>query len=71
MQRIRGVDIPKSMKQIRSQLTTIELQQFPQLSSISENCLLAVNQRYCQNENEILQLNERTEIAVIPPISGG
>lgn len=44
---------------------------FPQLLPISQTCVLAVNQTYCQDKAELLHLTEQTEVAVIPPLSGG
>lgn len=61
----------KVMKTKISELIAIKLQLYSQLSPISKNCLIAVNQRYCQEPSEILRLNEQSEIAVFPPLSGG
>ncbi|KAL3069234.1 hypothetical protein niasHT_034464 [Heterodera trifolii] len=51
---------------------------FPALMPIRNSCILAVNHRYCfegrdalgGTENRI-DLEENSEIAIIPPISGG
>lgn len=40
------------------------------LEIISANIILAVNQVYCE-EDTVLNLVENSEIAVIPPLSGG
>nr|CAD2207155.1 unnamed protein product [Meloidogyne enterolobii] len=44
----------------------------PPLLSIKNSCILAVDHKYLNNctEEEIV-LNENSEIAIIPPISGG
>lgn len=46
------------------------LNNFPSLSVIQENLVIAVNQNYIEKESEII-LNGGEEVAVIPPISGG
>lgn len=40
------------------------------LEVIRDNIILAVNQEYCE-ENSQLSLSDNSEIAVIPPLSGG
>jgi molybdopterin synthase catalytic subunit len=40
------------------------------LEIIKANIILAVNQVYCE-EDTVLDLSENSEIAVIPPLSGG
>jgi len=41
------------------------------LERIKANVILAVNEHYCDNLQENLELKESDEVAVIPPISGG
>ncbi|KHJ87217.1 ThiS family protein [Oesophagostomum dentatum] len=43
---------------------------FDVLDCISASCVLAVDLRYA-NKDEIIKLNPSSEIAVIPPLSGG
>lgn len=40
------------------------------LLDIKSNIILAINDEYC-GANDILNLKERDEIAIIPPLSGG
>lgn len=46
------------------------LQQYPSLSVISENIILALNEDYLSKDSDV-NLQDGDEIAVIPPISGG
>ncbi len=41
---------------------------YPQLQTIENKLLLAVNEEYCQAEKE---LQERDILAIFPPVSGG
>lgn len=41
------------------------------LLSIKDNVILAVNGEYCSNADELIEWSSVTEVAVIPPISGG
>ncbi|XP_017475539.1 PREDICTED: molybdopterin synthase sulfur carrier subunit [Rhagoletis zephyria] len=41
------------------------------LDSIKNNFIIAINEAYCENLLESLELREGDEIAIIPPISGG
>ncbi|KAL9894111.1 molybdopterin synthase sulfur carrier subunit [Glossina fuscipes] len=41
------------------------------LQLVRNHIILAVNERYCDNLQEVLHLEEEDEIALIPPISGG
>uniref|UniRef100_A0A183CRY6 Molybdopterin synthase sulfur carrier subunit n=1 Tax=Globodera pallida TaxID=36090 RepID=A0A183CRY6_GLOPA len=48
----------------------------PALKTIRDSCILALDQRYCfertaAGETETIILEANSEIAVIPPISGG
>ena len=45
--------------------------QYPSLEVLKENLIIALNQNYVNDLNEILVLKESDEIALIPPISGG
>lgn len=45
--------------------------QYPSLEVLKENLIIALNQNYVNDLNEILVLKENDEIALIPPISGG
>jgi len=44
---------------------------FPSLQSIEDTCILAIDKVYCTNADEEIELREGSEIAVIPPLSGG
>uniref|UniRef100_A0A914R0H6 Molybdopterin synthase sulfur carrier subunit n=1 Tax=Panagrolaimus davidi TaxID=227884 RepID=A0A914R0H6_9BILA len=70
---IAGVD--RIRLNVRSQMTSAEIIQqivkkHPSLKQISSNCVLAVGQQY-RHHDENLYLDTSTEIALIPPISGG
>lgn len=41
------------------------------LESIKSSVILAINEQYCDNLEERLNLRESDEVAIIPPISGG
>ena len=41
------------------------------LNIIKSSVILAINEQYCDDLSERLQLKEGDEVAVIPPISGG
>lgn len=41
------------------------------LDIVKETLILAINEEYCEDLNTILVLKNNSEIAVIPPISGG
>ncbi|KAJ1357381.1 hypothetical protein KIN20_015517 [Parelaphostrongylus tenuis] len=43
---------------------------FKDLNAISSSCVLAVDQKYV-NDNKMVKLNEFSEVAIIPPLSGG
>ncbi|CAI4228086.1 unnamed protein product [Auanema sp. JU1783] len=43
---------------------------FPALRSIERSCILAVDQRYADCDDEV-HLTPSSEVAVIPPLSGG
>ncbi|KAK6740064.1 hypothetical protein RB195_008501 [Necator americanus] len=43
---------------------------FSALDCISKSCVLAVDLKYV-NKDEVVKLNPSSEIAVIPPLSGG
>jgi len=53
------------------QLKEVILQAYPQLAVIGENIVLALNEEYIDVSDIHIQLNDKDEIAVIPPISGG
>jgi molybdopterin converting factor subunit 1 len=60
---------------VRPQMTPAEIIQqivkkHPSLKQISSNCVLAVGSEY-KHHDERLYLDSSTEIALIPPISGG
>lgn len=59
-----------------SRLTTNDLlqcvlQKHPKLQLIVNNIVLAVNEEYVMDKNQVIQLNDGDEIAIIPPLSGG
>ncbi|KJH44927.1 putative molybdopterin converting factor, subunit 1 [Dictyocaulus viviparus] len=43
---------------------------FKPLNAISSTCVLAIDHKYANNK-EIVNLYQRSEVAVIPPLSGG
>lgn len=51
-------------------LLSIILGKFPSLEPISKNIVLAVNEEYVE-PNQLLDIENCREIAVIPPLSGG
>lgn len=51
-------------------LLAIILEKFPQLNNISNNLVLAIDQEYTDPQ-QVLELDRNSEIAVIPPLSGG
>lgn len=75
----------KSRELVGVKKATVELQQqvsvsailskliefYPALEKISNSIILAHNQEYKEDHSEVVQLRERDEIAIIPPISGG
>jgi len=46
------------------------LERFPQLVVIEKNFILALDQEYL-DENATVQIRNESELAVIPPLSGG
>uniref|UniRef100_A0A915PLL7 Molybdopterin synthase sulfur carrier subunit n=1 Tax=Setaria digitata TaxID=48799 RepID=A0A915PLL7_9BILA len=66
----RNLNVPRVLKcqQLR-QLIFHEMIQ--ELSSIEKSCMLALNQEYIGNHNDEITISAHSEIAVIPPISGG
>jgi molybdopterin converting factor small subunit len=60
---------------VRPQMTPAEIieqivKKHPSLKEISSNCVLAFDKQYRHND-ERLYLDSSSEIALIPPISGG
>ena len=53
-----------------NELLVLILEKFPQLNNISKNLVLAINQQYIDPQ-QVLELDRNSEIAVIPPLSGG
>lgn len=41
------------------------------INIIRDTLILAINENYCDNTDDILKLKTGDEIAIIPPISGG
>lgn len=60
------VDLPSVARvaHVRSALAT----QWPQLASLAERSLVAVNAEYARDQDK---LAEGDEVALIPPVSGG
>lgn len=46
------------------------LQRHPALAPVMKSCVFAVNQEYVA-PSEALPLNDKDEVAIIPPLSGG
>eukprot|EP00054_Salpingoeca_dolichothecata_P018733 m.115487 g.115487 ORF g.115487 m.115487 type:complete len:85 (-) comp22987_c0_seq2:884-1138(-) len=53
-----------------AELLSVICDQVPGLSKLRDSLVLAVNQEYVDKDTQ-LHLTETSEIAVIPPISGG
>ncbi|KAK6101543.1 ThiS family protein [Brugia pahangi] len=66
----RNVNVPNMLncRQLR-QLIFHEI--FKDLSPIEDCCILALNQEYVDDHNGTFTIAAHSEIAVIPPISGG
>ncbi|KAL7077145.1 hypothetical protein ACQ4LE_003624 [Meloidogyne hapla] len=63
--------IPRIIK-IHELYTIVFEQTCPLLLPVKNSCILAVDHEYFNtNENEEIILNESSEIAIVPPISGG
>ena len=61
-----------SSKLTGKQLLELLLENFPSLKDISQNIVLAVNQEYLVPDSQsFVELSSNSEIAVIPPLSGG
>ncbi|CAJ0957819.1 unnamed protein product, partial [Mesorhabditis belari] len=45
-------------------------ERFPELKEIASSCMLAVDQHFCRPDSKV-ELYPNSEIAVIPPLSGG
>lgn len=54
-----------------AELIRLILKTYPNLSVISKAFILAHNEEYVTDSEEIIQLRDGDEIAVIPPLSGG
>lgn len=46
------------------------LVKYPALTPISKNIVLAINQEYVELE-QLIEIESKSEIAIIPPLSGG
>ena len=58
------IDFPTTIAQIRNSLT----QEFPQLNSLMQHSRFAVDLEYYSEDRKI---ENASEIALIPPVSGG
>jgi len=54
-----------------SELINQIFEQYPELKPLEKNLIIAVNQVYINNFEEVINFKENDEIALIPPISGG
>lgn len=62
---------PSAQTHIRCADLLLHICQRHNLLSIKDNVILAVNGEYCSNADELIEWSGVTEVAVIPPISGG
>ena len=65
------ISLPKSTtKTTGAKLLCIILEKFPSLESISRNIVVAANEEYVEFD-QLIDIENCKEIAVIPPLSGG
>ncbi|MEK1309741.1 MoaD/ThiS family protein [Limosilactobacillus fermentum] len=62
-----GIDVPKSVTQAALKDAVLELD--PALEATLANSRVAVDQEFVNED--VLQLSEASEVALIPPVSGG
>lgn len=41
------------------------------LELIKDSVILSIDEQYCDDQNSVISLRDNSEVAVIPPISGG
>ena len=46
-------------------------EQYPSLKTLNQSFVLALNEEYLEESQDLIELSPRDELAVIPPISGG
>ncbi|KAK0429412.1 hypothetical protein QR680_011366 [Steinernema hermaphroditum] len=63
------VSIPKKISY--SSLKELIFKSIGGLESIFSSCMLALNQAYLNSDDEQIDLDSTSELAVIPPLSGG
>lgn len=61
------IDVPKSVTQVALKDAVLELD--PALEATLANSRVAVDQEFINED--VLQLSEASEVALIPPVSGG
>lgn len=61
--------VPREIK--CSQLMDLIFTAFPSLGVLRGACIMAVDRKYCDDLEAMLKIETNTEIALIPPLSGG
>ena len=73
--KIREITGKTSTEFLVSKLSTLReiinqiSEQYPALKAVEKNLIVAVNQHYINNFEEVIDFKENDEIALIPPIS--
>ena len=65
-----NLPIPNSNLRREELLRALE-EAFPELKHLKRSFILALNEEYIEESDNVLQLKSSDELAVIPPISGG
>ncbi|CAI5446688.1 unnamed protein product [Caenorhabditis angaria] len=65
------IDFPENQDEITYEIAKMRIfEKFKNLRKIENICILAVDEKY-SSPGEMLKLHQFSEIAIIPPISGG
>uniref|UniRef100_A0A0N5A2I5 Molybdopterin synthase sulfur carrier subunit n=1 Tax=Parastrongyloides trichosuri TaxID=131310 RepID=A0A0N5A2I5_PARTI len=67
----RSVKISFPLKSNGNDIMDIVFQNVLKNKELRYRCMLAVNQEYIDDLNDIIDMNTVNEIAIIPPLSGG
>ena len=41
------------------------------LQTLLERCMIAIDNEYIMQKDQIVQITDKSEVAIIPPVSGG